>query len=139
MYHGKPELSNGLSAFILMYHGKPELSNGLSAFICLVRRVNLPSSDSSWTLTFCFGFIPRQLYFLLPHVRPCLMPIGLNLNLENRIPGPTAALVLHAPKHAFKAFSGLAFFDGRIFLHDIDEMTWYLPHFCPTYIYVKKS
>ena len=44
---------------------------------------------------------------LISHVS-CLF--GLNSNLENRIPGPTEALVFHASKHVFKAFSGLAFF-----------------------------
>jgi len=40
------------------------------------------------------------------------MPIGLNSNLENKIPGPTVALVFHAFKHELKAFSGWAFFNG---------------------------
>jgi len=99
------------------------------AFIHIIWRVNLPSSGSSWTLTPCFGFSPSLFYFLLPHVKPCLMSIGLNLKLENRIPCPKATWVLHAPKHPFKAFSGLAFFNGRIFLHDIDDMTCYPSHF----------
>ena len=74
----------------------------------------IPYSDSSWMLTFCFGCSQGQFYLLLPHVKPCLMPIGLNSNLENIIPGPTVALVLHAPKHAFKALYGLAFFNTAI-------------------------
>ena len=56
------------------------------------------------------------------------MPIGLNSNLENKIPGPTVAMFFHAFKHELKAFSGWAFFNGWISQHDRDEMT------CPTAI-----
>ena len=58
-------------------------------FIRLIRRVNILSSEY---YNFLFSFSPSQFFFLLPHVKPCLMPIGLNSNLENKIPGPTVAM-----------------------------------------------
>ena len=94
---------------IQMNHIKMELSGGLSAFHSPV------TTSLSSVLVFLLNtdsvssFAPGQFYFLLPHIKPCLMPIGLNSNLENIIPGRTAAWVLRAPKYEFKAFSGLAF------------------------------
>ena len=78
---------------IQMNHIKMELSDGLSAF----------HSPHTTRLYFVLGFLmntdsvsslaPCQFNFLLPHIKPCLMPIDLNSNLENKIPGPTAAWV----------------------------------------------
>ena len=75
---------------IQMNHIKMELSGGLSAF-------HSPVTTS----------LSSVLVFLMN--TDSVSILGLNSNLENIIPGRTAAWVLRAPKYEFKAFSGLAF------------------------------
>jgi len=102
---------------ILMNQEESELSDWLSAF----HSPRTTSQSSVFRLfmntNFHFGFSPGQFYFLLPHVKQCLMPIGLNLNW---IPGPMVALVFHAFKHAFKAFSVLVFLKAEYSI----QMRW---------------
>ena len=98
---------------ILMNHGKPELSDGLSAFYS----PRMTSQSSVFRLfmntNFHFGFSLGRFYFLLPHFKQCAMPIGLNLNW---IPSPMVALVFHA----FIAFSVLVFLKANYFI----QMRW---------------
>ena len=64
---------------------------------------------------FIFGLSPGQFYFLLPHVKPWLMPIGLNSHLENIIPCPTMTWVLQGPNMRSKHSPGLQFLTVETF------------------------
>ena len=63
---------------IHMNHGKPELSGDSLLFIRLILRVNLLSSRNVYA-NYHFDFSPDRSYLLLPCVKLCFPPIGLNL------------------------------------------------------------
>ena len=110
-----------------MYQGKPKLSHRLSAF-------HSPHITTSYFSV--FGFFMNTNPVLVLAQANCFPSASCQavshvywLEFKNKIPGPTTAWVLQVPKHVFKAFSGQACFNDRIFLHNIDEMTCYLSHF----------
>ena len=75
--------------------------------ICLVRRVNLPPSDSSIVNIDLFRFYPRLI--LYSPFKLWFMPIGLNLNQD------LDGFGFNAFKHVFKAcFLGWHFLTANI-------------------------
>ena len=101
-------------------------------FICLVRRVNLPSSDPSWILTF-------GLFQANPSPSPLCQAMFHAYSLEFRIEFPVQWWFMFSKRsnlqfNAFKSsvksmFSGLASFNRYISLHDIHEATYHSSHF----------
>ena len=115
---------------ILINQVKLKLSEGLFAFHS--PHTNTMSKSSVFGIfmntNFLFPFQPRLILFPSPSCQAVSHAYWLEFKLRKYNSRSNSGLVLHAPKHEFKAFSGSAFFNCGIVLHDIDKMTCYPSH-----------
>ena len=96
-------------------------------FIRFIRRVNLPSSDSSWTLTL-FRVLPMPILFPSSSYQAVSHVYWLEFKLRKYNSMSNGSLGFLGAQICIQSILWVGWQD-RIFLHKIDKMTCYPSHF----------